>query len=160
MKRYTGILEDVGHCPVAPASEWICRIPFDRWPQQTPVDGKLRPAMVTDLEWEGFLEHTIYLDHVLCYLPGWVDLEIYNRMISVVMPGQEIELHSDVQGKEWLGRIHIPLATNSEAFIFSGNMRLHLKVGRVYLFSTEHPHRVWNEGDTPRIHLMFDVKSS
>lgn len=163
---------------VAKMVAWINAIPFEEWPQQHRLpDGKIRPAMVTDLSWHNFGEKTddivmdLYLrlitrledDRSITIIHGRV---AYNRMLSVVMPGQPIPPHRDVQESHWYRRVHIPLATNEHSMFL---MRVkeaqpvvyqpyHMEVGSAYLVDVQTEHAVTNDGDTPRIHFMFDVR--
>lgn len=78
----------------------------------------------------------------------------YNILLSRVVPGQVIERHTD---KAYTKRVHVPLQTNPKAY-FITDEPLHMQLGKVYVVDPSKPHSVVNEGDTDRIHLMFDVK--
>jgi aspartyl/asparaginyl beta-hydroxylase len=82
----------------------------------------------------------------------------YNRMLSVVMPNHVIDPHVDAQPLEWITRVHVPLVTNEQAVTITNNKRYHLEVGKAYLVNTRIEHAVRNDGTTPRIHFMFDVR--
>ena len=136
---------------------WILAIPFEEWPQQRRVDAQLRPAMVNDLAWHNFGAHTDALVAELSALlpPGTAT---YNRMLSVVMPGHGIAPHRDEQPPEWLTRVHVPLTTNDRAVMVMAGQDHHLPVGSAFLVNTTVEHSVRNDGPTPRIHFMFDVR--
>jgi hypothetical protein len=155
--------------------DWITAIDFAEWPQQHRVDDQLRPAMVTDLEWHGFGERTdaivemlqqrfeeapVPLRYNTFHTSPLVDTEEFNRMLSVVMPHHSIGTHSDAQEPRWLRRIHVPLTTNEDALMLAGGQRFHLAVGSAYLIDTRVEHAISNDGETPRIHFMFDVRSA
>ncbi len=147
------LIGPVDHQPLA---DWITSIPFEEWPQQHRIDEQLRPSMVTDLDWHGFGTRTDDLVGELCsrYFAGLIP---YQRMLSVVMPGHSIPPHVDEQGKNWLCRVHVPLASNDwSAFIVEG-LELNMAPGWAYRVDTTKEHAVVNNGDTPRIHFMFDV---
>lgn len=134
---------------------WIKNIPFEEWPQQHKVDSQLRPAMVTDGAWHNFHKET---DRIVNDLYSQFAFpHVYNRMLSVVMPGHRIPPHTDGQRPEWLYRVHIPLTTNEKSEFVVGGLRFEMEVGGVYLVNTEAVHSVTNLGETPRIHFMFDV---
>jgi len=78
-------------------------------------------------------------------------------MLSVVMPGATIDPHTDELGRDWATRMHVPLLTNEDAFFISGGVLHRLKAGFAYEINTRERHAVWNAGDTPRVHLMFDL---
>jgi hypothetical protein len=159
---------------VANLVAWITSIEFSEWSQQHRVDHQLRPAMVTDLEWHGFGERTDaiveWLQQRFAKAPTpirynafhqspLVETEEFNRMLSVVMPHHSIGAHSDAQEPNWLRRIHVPLTTNENAFMIAGGQRYHLAVGSAYLIDTRIEHAISNDGETPRIHFMFDVRT-
>ena len=134
---------------------WITAIPFDAWPQQPALRGELRPAMVNDCAWFRFGNETDPLINsiMLDVFPGRVQR---NRMLSVIMPGHDIDPHSDRQPHGWMTRIHVPLVTNPNAwFVFDSTH--HLAFGFAYAVDVTKRHYVHNHGTTPRVHLMFDV---
>lgn len=143
-----------------PYINWISAIDFAEWPQQHRLqDGKIRPAMVTDLGWHDFgavvdgivppiMAHKLFRGRAVAYQP----------MLSVVMPGHSIPSHLDVQIPEWITRVHIPLMTNPDAKLIIDNTEHHLELGYDYLVDVREEHAVVNRGETPRIHFMFDVR--
>lgn len=152
---------------IAGIVRWITAIDFAEWPQQNRLDRQLRPAMVTDPDWHDFRIQTdavvqsIMVQQFGAVLPPSVGAyQDYNRMLSVVMPGHCIVSHRDAQEPDWVGRVHVPLVTNPSAFFVADGTRHHLEVGFVYLVDTRVEHEVQNDGTTPRIHLMFDVRRS
>lgn len=115
--------------------------------------------MVNDLAWEGFGERTKGIIEQLTR-EHFEGVESYNRMLSVVMPGHSIEEHSDPQPPGWLARVHVPLVTNERSEMVLVGVPHHLEVGSAYLVNVQALHSVRNPGHTPRIHLMFDVRSN
>lgn len=155
--RFTGTVRAFTTVDVADLAKWIASIDFSEWHQQhrTQPD-QLRPAMMTDLEWHGFKEQTDGLvTKVLEQLPG---CSAYQRMLSVVMPGDNIPVHTDEQDAAWLARVHVPLTANDQALFVVNGEEHNLKVGQAYLVNTLSPHGVVNAGATPRVHFMFDVR--
>lgn len=136
-----------------PLIEWITRISLSEWPQQS----RGVPAMVNDLAWHSFGAMTSGLvERVQClHYPGCIS---DNRMLSVVMPGDEIEPHRDRQRPPWLTRVHVPLVTNPHARFAIGGLIHWMGVGSAYAVDVTEEHYVTNQGDTPRIHFMFDVE--
>lgn len=122
---------------------WIAAIPLADWPQQHRIDEQLRPAMVTDPAWHGFMEIS---DPIIEHFgkTGW-------RALSCVMPRHSIPQHCDEAPCAY--RAHVPLLTNSRA-TFNGE---HLAAGFAYAIDPRVPHEIRNDGVTPRIHFMFDV---
>ena len=78
-------------------------------------------------------------------------------MLSVVMPGHRIEPHVDLQPPKWRTRVHVPLRSNERAWFKSGAVPIVMQVGHAYMVNTRDQHEIWNDGETPRVHFMFDV---
>lgn len=155
--RFTGKVEAFASLDVADLVKWICGIPFSEWHQQRPVDHQLRPAMMTDLSWHGLKAIT---DPAVALLTGhFPGCSEDTRMVSVVMPGHSIEPHCDWQSPHWICRVHVPLTTNDKSRFIVGGIDHHMEVGKAYRVNTEIEHAVTNDGATPRIHLMFDVRA-
>ena len=147
-------LEPALLCRVA---RWIEAIPFAAWPQQHRLaDGLIRPAMVGDLEWHQFGEVTVELIRASTPRP-FGHAQVRNRLLSVVMPGATIPPHTDELGSDWLTRVHVPLQTNADAMLITGDTVRRMGYGFAYEIDTRARHAVWNAGTEPRIHLMFDL---
>lgn len=154
-QRYTGTVERLCAIDVAAMAAWVAAIPLADWHQQKPLgDGQLRPAMMTDLAWHGFGAMARPVIEVVLE-PG---LDAYQVMLSCVMPGHGIEQHRDAMAGDWLYRVHVPLLTNDWSYFRISGERHHMYVGAAFKVNTEALHSVTNDGDTPRIHLMFDVR--
>jgi hypothetical protein len=152
-------VEELGNVNVAKMVKWIKAIPFEKWPQQRPLDdGQLRPSMVTDLVWHDF--HDLALPVVMDVRKHIKDspIEAYQWMLSVVMPGHSIEPHKDQQPDYWKYRVHVPLLTNSKAVTIMEDGEYNMKVGKAYAVNVRKTHAIENRGRTPRIHFMFDVR--
>jgi Aspartyl/Asparaginyl beta-hydroxylase len=137
--------------------DWITAIPFSEWPQQAPLNGEMRPAMVNDPLWHDFEKNNMdIMCDILDYAPECNDGNWSNCMLSVVMPGHFIASHKDEQPDNWLYRVHVPITTNLSVFMIT-DRAYHLEVGSAYRVDTRQLHAIVNHGDTPRIHFMFDV---
>lgn len=156
IERFTGTCEAFASINISKLAAWIVAISFEDWPQQHRLaDGKLRPAMVSDPEWNGFGQETAgIVAELLALFPGH---RAYQRMLSVVMGGHSIEPHVDHQAPEWRCRVHVPLLANSRSAFIVGGRAYALAPGTAYRVNTEAEHAVTNDGDSPRIHFMFDV---
>jgi Aspartyl/Asparaginyl beta-hydroxylase len=161
MRRFTGTVGWLARCPgLVAVVDWIKAIPFEDWPQQTRLaDGRLRPAMVSDLAWHGFGAVTEELVQHLAGLVGGVPAP-NGRLLSAVMPGATIDPHADRQGPAWVARVHVPLLTNDSSWFVCGGGKFLLLAGHAYLVNTEVVHAVVNEGETPRVHLMIDYREA
>jgi hypothetical protein len=146
----------LGPVDVSELTHWINSISFEEWPQQHRLeDGQIRPSMVTDLSWHDFGAMTDgTVQHIMESFPGCV---AYQRMLSVVMPGHSIPSHVDEQGKDWLCRVHVPLMSNDKSKFWVDGVPHDMAPGFAYRVDTTKPHAVTNNGDCPRIHMMFDV---
>ncbi len=78
-------------------------------------------------------------------------------LLSRVVPGQAIPMHTDGHDNHCRRRIHVPLLTNQHCWFFTGDERTHMRVGCVYEIDPTRPHGVANLGDSDRIHLIFNV---
>lgn len=157
LARFAGTVEDLAGVDHSGLAQWIAAIPFEEWPQQHKrADLPLRPAMVSDLSWHGFGE---VLDPVLAALmPLFPGCQPHTFLLSAVMPGQAIEPHTDSQAPDWLCRVHVPILSNDESRFIVGGMARFLRPGRAYRVNTEAMHSVENNGATPRVHVMWDVR--
>lgn len=155
--RYTGTVQFLAEFDAGPLVAWISAIPLADWPQQRPLDdGQLRPAMVSDPAWHGMEQQAAaFVRATLAHFGSGVHAA--KLMVSVVMPGQDIAPHVDVQPPYWIARVHLPLVTNDESRFIVGGEAHHMEVGKAYLVNTEVEHSVENAGPSPRIHLMYDV---
>lgn len=151
MERFTGTVARIGEVEVGGLVDWITAIPFEDWPQQTPIDDQLRPAMVKDPTWHGFANAVSGVVAVLS------DHPVTNVMLTVVMPGHDIPPHVDQQPAHWLARVHVPLTSNNESQFMVGGEHHHMEIGSAYIVNTTVEHAVRNDGTTPRIHLMWDL---
>lgn len=156
LARFDGTVESFADVNVAEAVAWIKAIDLRAWPQQSQTE--LKPAMVTDPAWFGFgkISEPI-VSHLITWFPGCTP---FQRMLSVVMPGHDIEPHIDQQAPYWLCRVHVPLTSNEQSRFIVGGLHHHLEIGRAYRVNTLAMHSVENNGATPRTHFMFDVRDN
>lgn len=113
--------------------------------------------MVTDRKWPGFFDATEpIVSELIQHFEGGVPV---NRRLSVVVPGQRIFKHTDMQDEGWRVRLHVPVITNPAAVMFILDQPFHMEVGAAYRVNTEVEHWLHNVGDEPRIHFFFDVKA-
>ena len=80
-------------------------------------------------------------------------------MFSRMLPGQSHPMHIDNQRAGWITRVHVPLVTNPGAWILFEEIgqRVHFDVSLAYTFNTFKRHAFGNDGETERVHLLFDV---
>ena len=89
---------------------------------------------------------------------------IYTEKLSIrylrLTPGSEIKLHADHDMIFWDGlvRLHIPVLTNNKVLFEVNNELVNMQAGECWFADFSKPHRVYNGGDTDRIHLVIDCK--
>jgi hypothetical protein len=100
---------------------------------------KLEPIMRAIVEPYGYLENTI----------GKV-------MLAKLSPKSKISEHIDnVVESVYPLKLHVPIATNPDVKMFVGDRGYYFQVGQAYEMNNMAMHSVVNDGDTPRIHLIF-----
>ncbi|MFT7553577.1 MAG: hypothetical protein ACI9BV_003914 [Rhodothermales bacterium] len=78
-------------------------------------------------------------------------------MLARLRPGGIIAEHVDgAPAALWPHKVHVPLATNREATFRVGRTQRHLKAGRVTEVNNNRRHSARNDGDTDRLHLIFE----
>lgn len=156
--RFKGTVQRLKGVDCGALAAWIGAISYEDWPQQLPLTQppQLYPAMVSDPEWHGFKARTDGLVGNL--MADYPDCAAYNRLLSVVMPGDSIRPHVDEQPASWRFRIHAPLLADGQAVFRVGGDEHNLTVGNAYLVNTLVEHEVRNPSASPRVHFMFDVR--
>jgi hypothetical protein len=156
--RYTGTCERVCDIDPSPILEYVETVPLELWPQQDRLNANSPyPAMITNSGLVGYYESTQpTIDELMVRYPGCIAAD---RRLSVVVPGQKIFKHTDLQIEDWVVRIHIPIKTNSDSIMFILDQPYHMEVGGAYLVNTEVEHSLHNLGSDPRIHFFFDVRT-
>lgn len=93
-------------------------------------------------------------DLILAHVPP--ELEV-NRVRAVALyPCGELPLHRD----NIPATLHIVLMTNPQVtFEIEGFPPLHMPEGTAWLIPSCIPHTARNEGDTPRIHMVAELKA-
>lgn len=78
-------------------------------------------------------------------------------MLARMAPGGVIQPHIDANpAAKWPHKIHVPLQTNDHVVFFCGGAERHFPVGEAVEVANLGPHWVRNDGDTDRIHLIFE----
>jgi len=75
-------------------------------------------------------------------------------------PGGWIKEHRDFSGNRTMGvaRFHIPITTHDEVGFYVSGDRVRMEPGTVWSLDTSYRHRVVNEGDVERVHMIIDVE--
>ena len=105
-------------------------------------------------EWRGLLE-PVMAQAVRDY--GYARGVFPRVMLARMAPGGVIKPHIDANpAAKWPHKIHVPLQTNERVVFFCGGAERYFPVGEAVEVSNLGPHWVRNEGDTDRIHLIFE----
>lgn len=83
---------------------------------------------------------------------------VFPRVMLARMPaGGVIHPHVDANpAAKWPHKIHVPLTTNPGVVSFFGGTEHHFPVGEAVEVDNLGPHWVRNDGETDRIHLIFE----
>lgn len=84
--------------------------------------------------------------------------DVFPRVMLARMPaGGVIHPHIDANpAAKWPHKIHVPLTTNAGVVSFFGGQERYLPPGEAVEVNNLGPHWVRNDGDTDRIHLIFE----
>jgi len=78
-------------------------------------------------------------------------------MLARMAPGGVIQPHIDANpAAKWPHKIHVPLQTNDKVGFRIGDVIHHFQVGDAVEVNNLGPHAVRNDGETDRIHLIFE----
>lgn len=110
-----------------------------------------RPAWA---EWRALLEPVMQAA-VVSY--GYANGQFPRVMFARMAPGGEIKPHRDANAAaKWPHKIHVPLLTNDKVTFFVDNVGYHMPEGEAAEVNNMSVHAVKNDGDTDRIHLIFE----
>ena len=110
-----------------------------------------RPAWA---EWRVLLEPVMQAA-VVSY--GYANGQFPRVMFARMAPGGEIKPHRDANAAaKWPHKIHVPLLTNDKVTFFVDNVGYHMPEGEAAEVNNMSVHAVKNDGDTDRIHLIFE----
>lgn len=78
-------------------------------------------------------------------------------MLARMPPGGVIHPHIDANpAAKWPHKIHVPVSTNAGVVSFFGGGEHHFPTGQAVEVNNLGPHWVRNNGDTDRVHLIFE----
>jgi hypothetical protein len=175
--RKTDALKCLGDVDVSALATAVSKIPSAVWDEQN----TLKPNKFDALD---KTQHIVFrfvksvLDHKDSYdLPLWDEWKdlvtpvmeqstrpycyknaIYPRvMLAKMDPGGIIHPHIDAgPAAGFPHKIHVPLQTNPQVMFYVEPNFYHFEVGKAYEVNNRVTHAVKNEGDTSRIHLIFE----
>jgi len=88
--------------------------------------------------------------------------EVFGRSrLMRLSPDCEVPLHTDTS-YHWMKRvrIHIPIITDNEVIFHCADKKVHMAAGEAWLFDSWKQHKVVNQGQTNRVHLVIDTAGS
>ena len=88
--------------------------------------------------------------------------EVFGRSrLMKLAAGAEVSPHVDFN-YHWYTRvrIHIPVITNPQVTFYCGNQGVHMRAGESWIFNSWYRHRVTNESNEDRVHLVIDTAGS
>lgn len=108
------------------------------------------PKKIGEVDFKDWVSGTEYLQEVAKQIPNIRDVGRV-RMLTMT-PKTTYSLHHDPD----LYRVHIPLVTNVDSFLFVKGKMYHLPLGYAYLVQVQFHHLALNAGNENRIHVVFD----
>lgn len=144
-------------------------LPSETWmPHPSGMEGNCAVALISrdgrdNDDFDGAMALTPHLERCPAIRQAMASLgEVLGRSrLMRLAPGCEVSLHVDFN-YYWVSRVrmHIPLITNPAVRFFCGKEVIHMQAGECWLFDSWRRHRVVNEGDTDRVHLVVDTSGS
>jgi hypothetical protein len=105
-------------------------------------------------QWRPLLE-PVLAQAVRAY--GYARAAFPRVMLARMPPGGVIRPHIDANpAAKWPHKIHVPVSTNAGVVSFFGGGEHHFPAGQAVEVNNLGPHWVRNNGDTDRIHLIFE----
>jgi hypothetical protein len=129
-----------------PGNSMLPLVAVDGDPANESFAGPMRPTP--------HLQACPYLRQVIAALGATV-----GRSRLMRLSGQaEVSLHVD-QGYYWVDRmrIHVPIVTQPTVRFECGDAAINMAAGECWIFDTWRSHRVLNDADAARIHLVVDT---
>ncbi|HET6913073.1 MAG TPA: sulfotransferase [Rhodanobacteraceae bacterium] len=113
------------------------------------LSGPMRPTPA--------LERCSYLRQVL----GSLEAVLGRVRLMRLSAGAEVDPHVDTN-HYWNERVrvHVPILTHPSVRFFCGDTHTHMAAGECWIFDTWRLHRVTNDADFPRVHLVVDTIGS
>ena len=110
-----------------------------------------RPARA---EWRALIEPMLQRAVAPC---AYANGAFPRVMLARMAPGGEIKPHRDANvAAKWPHKIHVPLLTNDRVTFYVDGVGYHLPEGEAAELNNMGVHAVKNDGETDRIHLIFE----
>ncbi len=175
--RKTESIRELGSVDVTALAEQIAAIPEDIWDAENAAKPNKFDALSSTrhivfrfisspLHWGDSYDRPLWsqwrerllplMQHVV--RPYGYERGAYPRvMLARMAPGGVIHPHVDANpAARWPHKIHVPITTNDKVSFFIGTQAHHLQVGQAYEVNNLGRHAVTNDGDSDRVHLIFE----
>ncbi len=103
------------------------------------------------------LDRCVYIKQVMA---SFNEVIARSRLMRLA-PGAEVNAHVDFN-YHWYSRvrIHIPITTNPGVTFYCGGEQQYMQAGDCWIFDSWRRHRVVNNSDQSRVHLVIDTTGS
>jgi aspartyl/asparaginyl beta-hydroxylase (cupin superfamily) len=100
------------------------------------------------------LEKSPYIKQILA---SFGEVLSRSRLMRLA-PGAQVPLHSDIN-YHWYKRVrvHIPITTTEQVQFFCHDKQVHMGAGECWIFDSWKLHKVENNSDQYRVHLVVDL---
>ena len=97
-----------------------------------------------------------YMQEILTSL----ECELLSVRLLKLAPGSRIHEHTDpgVAFEDGEVRLHVPIQSNNKVAIYLDGKPVPMQEGELWYCNFSLPHRIDNEGETDRIHLVIDCR--
>lgn len=107
--------------------------------------------------WRKWADRLLPVMHAAVRAYGYAAHFFPRVMLARLPAGAFIPPHVDGDARGFVPhKIHVPILTNPEAYFFLDRQRHHLAEGRAWEVNNGVTHSVVNNGDSDRIHLIFE----
>jgi hypothetical protein len=108
-------------------------------------------------QWNHWREKLLPIMEAATRTYGYARSQYPRVMLARMAPGGIIHPHVDANpAAKWPHKIHVPILTNPGVGFLVGDRVFHFPEGRAVEVNNLGRHAVRNEGDTDRIHLIFE----
>ena len=103
------------------------------------------------------LEKCVYTQQIMSQLDEVIARSRFMRLAAHA----EVSPHVDFN-YHWYSRVrvHIPVITNPQVTFYCGDEQVHMQAGECWIFDSWRRHRVTNNSEQTRIHLVIDTAGS
>lgn len=121
------------------------------------VNGTLNNEFKGNMALTPYLKNTPYLHTVIS---SFNEVVGRTRLMGLA-PGAEVPVHSDIN-YHWYNRvrIHVPIVTAENVIFHCGDQQVNMKAGEAWIFDSWKYHKVVNNSEIFRVHLVIDVCGS